>query len=127
MAFDKGNTRLSEERLKTLIREVFREECEKQWQNLLNIITVNLEITMKEVQSIKSEINDLKKSIEFTENVLEKKFKNFLEKAEHLDERIREIYEWQLDPKHVCNKLVDLEKQSRRDNPRIDGIKEKDR
>ena len=82
---------------------------------------------MKEVQSIKSEINDLKKSIEFTENVLEKKFKNFLEKAEHLDERIREIYEWQLDPIHVCNKLVDLEKHSRRDNPRIDGIKEKDR
>ena len=30
MAFDKGNTRLSEERLITLIREVFREECEKQ-------------------------------------------------------------------------------------------------
>ena len=30
MAFDKGNTRLSEERLITLIREVFREECERQ-------------------------------------------------------------------------------------------------
>ena len=30
MAFDKGNTRLSEERLITLIREVFREKCEKQ-------------------------------------------------------------------------------------------------
>ena len=31
---------------------------------------------MKENKSIKTEMNDLKKSIEFTENVLEEKFKS---------------------------------------------------
>ena len=70
-------------------------------------------------------MNDLKKSIEFTDNVLEKKVQNIKEKAEHLDERIREIYEWQLDPEYVHNKLVELEDRSRRNNLSIDGIKEK--
>ena len=45
--------------------------------------------------------------------------------AEHLDERIREIYKWQLDLEYVHNKLVDREDCSRRNNLRIDGIKEK--
>ena len=31
-------------------------------------------------------MNDLKKSIEFTDNVLEEKVQNIKEKAEHLDE-----------------------------------------
>ena len=92
---------------------------------MLNLISGNLEITMKEIKSIKTEMNDLKKSIEFTENVLEEKVQKCQEKAEHLDERIREIYEWQLDPEYVHNKLVDLEDRSRRNNLRIDGIKEK--
>ena len=34
-------------------------------------------------------------------------------------------HEWQLDPEYVHNKLVDLEDRSRRNNLRIDGIKEK--
>ena len=43
----------------------------------------------------------------------------------HLDKRIREIYEWQLDAEYVHNKLVDLEDCSRWTNLRIHGIKEK--
>ena len=39
---------------------------------------------MKEIRSIKTEMNDLKKSIEFTENVLEEKVQKCQEKAEHL-------------------------------------------
>ena len=50
-------------------------------------------------------MNDLKKIIEFTDKVLEEKVQNIKEKAEHLDERIREIYEWQLDPEYVHNKV----------------------
>ena len=80
---------------------------------------------MKEIKSIKTEMNDLKESIEFTENVLEEKVQKYQEKAEHLDEWNREIYERQLDPAYVHNKLVDLEDRSRRNNLRIDGIKEK--
>ena len=70
-------------------------------------------------------MKDLMKSIEFNKNVLEKEFQKCQEKAEHLDERIREIYEWQLDPEYVHNKLVDLQDRSRRNNLRIDGIQEK--
>ena len=80
---------------------------------------------MKEIKSIKTEMNDLKESIEFTENVLEEKVQKYQEKAENLDEWNREIYERQLDPAYVHNKLVDLEDCSRRNNLRIDGIKEK--
>ena len=70
-------------------------------------------------------MNDLMKSIEFNKNVLEKEFQKCQEKAEHLDERIREIYEWQLDPEYFHKKLVDLEDCSRRNNLRINGIKKK--
>ena len=115
MAHNKDNTCLSEEKLTTLIREIFQEKFEKQG-NLLNLVSCNLEITMKETKSIKTEMNDLKKSIEFTENVLEEKVQKCQEKAEHLDERIREIYEWQLDPEYIHNKFVDLEDCSRRNN-----------
>ena len=115
MAHNKDNPCLSEERLTTLIREVFRGEFEKQQKNLLNLI-INLKITMKEVKSIKTEMNDLKKSIEFTGNVLEEKVQKFQDKAEYLDEQIREIYEWQLDPEYVHNKLEDLEDRSTRNS-----------
>ena len=71
---------------------------------------------MKEVKSIKTEMNDLKKSVEFTGNVLEEKVQRFQDKAEYLDEQIREINEWQLHPEYVHNKLEDLEDRSTRSN-----------
>ena len=122
MANNKDNTYLSEERLTTLIREIFREESEKQQKHLLNLISGNFEITMKGIKSIKTEMNDLKKSIELTEIMQKEKVQKCQEKAEHLDEQIREIYEWQLDPEYFHNKLLYLEDRSRRNNLRIDGI-----
>ena len=128
MVYNKDNTCLSEARLTTLIREIFREKFEKQQKKLRNVISDNLEITMKEVlKSIKSEMDDLKKSIDFTENVLEKKVQKCQEKAGDLDERIREIHRWQLDPEYVHNKLVDLEDRSWKNNPRVDGKKKSEK
>ena len=86
MAHNKDNMCLSQERLTTLIREICRKELKKQQKNLLSLISGNLETTMKEIKSIKTEMNDLKESIEFTENVLEEKVQKYQEKAEHLDE-----------------------------------------
>ena len=43
----------------------------------------------------------------------------------HLDKRIQEIYEWQLDAEYIHKKSVDLEDHSRRNNLRIDWIKER--
>ena len=68
-------------------------------------------------------MNHLKKSIEFTENVLEEKILKCKENTKHLNERIREIYEWQLDSEYVDNKLVDLKDRCRTNNLRIDEIK----
>ena len=81
---NKDNTCLSEEILATLIREIFREEFEKQQKNLFNLISGNLEITTKEIKSIKTEMNDLKKSVEFTENELGEKFKSARRKLKTL-------------------------------------------
>ena len=44
------------------------------------------------------------------------------EKADYLDEWIREIYECQLDPEYVHNKFIDLEDRSRSNNLSINGI-----
>ena len=54
---------------------MFRKEFEKQNKKLLNVISSNFKITTKEIKSIKTEMNDLKKRIEFTEYLLQEKFK----------------------------------------------------
>ena len=40
---------------------------------------------MKEIKNIKSEVNELKKSIEFTEEVLEEKVQNMQRKVSSLE------------------------------------------
>ena len=55
MVHNKDNKCLSKERLTTLIREIFRQELEKQQKNLLNLIRGNLKITLKEIKSTKTE------------------------------------------------------------------------
>ena len=76
MVHDNDNTCISEERLTALMKKIFAEESGKQQQSLLKLISGNFEITMKEIKNIKSEVNELKKSIEFTEQVLEEKVQN---------------------------------------------------
>ena len=43
---------------------------------------------------------------------------------EKLDSDIQELYEHQIHPKYVQDKLIELEDRSRQNNLRIDGIKE---
>ena len=57
-----------EERITKLIKKVFEDEFKKQEQNLAKIISGNLEITMQEIKSLKNEVNELKKCMEFTQN-----------------------------------------------------------
>ena len=67
MAHDNDNTCISVERL-TALMKIFGEEFEKQQQSLLKLISGNFEKTMKKIKNIKSEVNELKKTIEFTED-----------------------------------------------------------
>ena len=97
---------MSEERLTTLMKKIFAGELGKQQQSLLKLISGNFEITMKEIKNIKCEVNELKKSIEFTEEVLEEKVQNMQRKVSSLEEKVDEIYDYQIDPDEVEKKLT---------------------
>ena len=71
--FEMADVTISEEQLKTLMKQIFTEEFEKQQKNLLNLISGNFDITMTELKKVQSNINDLQASLEHTETVLEEK------------------------------------------------------
>ena len=98
------------------MKKIFAEELEKQQQRLLKLISGNLEITMKENKNIKSQVGELKKSIEFTEEVLEEIVQNMQRKVSSSEEKVEDIYDYQIDPDKVEKKLTDLEDCSKRNN-----------
>ena len=63
----------TEENIKTLIKEIIQEEFKKQAENKANLINGNFKLTMQVIHGLKNEINDLRKSLEFTQNNLEEK------------------------------------------------------
>ena len=103
------------------MKEIFQEEFKKQERNILNIISGIFEITMNKIKNLKQEISELKSSLDFTEDVLEKKVEKLEENMKDVDARVRNIYEYQVDPNYVLDKLAELENRSRRNNLRIDG------
>ena len=60
--------------MKTFIREIFQEEFKKQPEKIINLISGKFKLTIQEKLVLKNEINDLIKSLEFTQNTLEEKF-----------------------------------------------------
>ena len=125
------STFFNEENMK-VIRNMFKEEFEKQEKNIGNLISANFKITMEEIKKSQDEIKnlgkeicDLRSSLEFTDNVLEEKVKKLEEQCENMETELQEFYNNQIDPEYVYNKLVDLEDRSRRCNLRIDGVTEK--
>ena len=125
MAHDNDNTCISEERLTALMKKVFAEELEKEQQSLLKLLSDNFEITMKEIKNITSEVNELKKNIQVTEEVLEEKVQNMQRKVSSLGEKVEEIYYYyQIDPDEVEKRFTDFEDRSRRNNLRIDEVAE---
>ena len=69
--------------------------------------------SQEQIKELKKEVTDLKSSVEHTDADLN-----------DLSDRVDEIYDYQVDPEYVTNKLIDLEDRSRRNNLRIDGISE---
>ena len=120
---------ISEDRLKTLMKEIFKEEFEKQQKNLLNLISGNFDITMTEIKKVQRDINELEASLEHTETVLEEKVAKAEKKVQKLQEQIIELWDYQVDPErleHTERKIVDLEDRSRRNSLCIDGISDKE-
>ena len=71
---------------------------------------------MQKIHRLKNEINDLRKSLEFTQNNLEEKVDRVVKRREKLDSDIQEIYKYEIDPKFVQDKLTELEDRSCRNN-----------
>ena len=82
---------ISEDRLKTLMKKIFKKEFEKQQENLLNRISGNSDITMAEIKKVQSDINELKASLEHTETVLKEKVAKTEKYVEKLQEQIIEL------------------------------------
>ena len=53
---------------------------------------------MKETKSLKQEVNDVKESIEFTQNDLEEKVANVEKKISTFEINMNEKYDYQIDP-----------------------------
>ena len=120
---------VSENRLKTLMTEIFKKEFEKQQKNLLNLTSGNFDITMTEIKKVQSDINELKASLQHTETVLEEKVAKAEKKVVELQEQTNELWDYQVDPERLElteRQIVDLEDRSRRNNLRINGISEKE-
>ena len=64
---------LDEEKITKPVKEIFEEELKKQEVNITKIISNNFTLTVKEIKSLKQEVNDLKESIELTQNDLGEK------------------------------------------------------
>ena len=50
------------------------------------------EITIKKMKNIKNEVNELKKTIEFTQEVLEEKVQDMQRNVSSLQEKVEEIF-----------------------------------
>ena len=84
-----------------------------------------LKSSKQQIAELKKEINELRQSIEHTEKVLQDKGARVEENLGHVESRVQEMYDYQLDPAFIKDKLIDLEDRSRRNNLRADSIKER--
>ena len=109
-------TSWTEEKLTTFTEKIITRALDEQQQNLFNIVSGDFEVSKQQIAELKKEINELRHIIEHTENVLEDKVARV---------KVQEMYDYQLDPSVIEDKLIDLEDRSRRNNLRIDGIKER--
>ena len=80
------HTCITEERLQILIKNIFAEEFQRQEKNF------------------KAEVSDLKDSLEFTENVIEKKVEKLETELDNLEDKVQDIWDYQIDPDYIQHK-----------------------
>ena len=108
-----------------------QEMFHKQEQSILALISGNNSQTNQRLDNLSKDINNLKESLEFSQNRYDEKFKNIGDKIQKLEEKINLIMEelhviqttkpsWAIE---TDAKLVDLEDRSRRNNLKFAEIK----
>ena len=70
-------------------------------------------------------MGELSKNLEFTSSQLDKELGNVRKDTTKLENNIKSIEKDLLDPDDVSAKRVELEDRSRRNNLRIDGLRDK--
>ena len=84
------------------MKEIFKEEFEKQQKNLLHLKSVNFDITMTEIQKAQSDINELKESLKHKERVLGEKFANERRKQKNYSSKLISYgINYQADPERL--------------------------
>ena len=112
-----------------MVRNMLKEELGKHEKSILAVISGNWEMSMKEIRTIKQDVSELKKSLEFTQADVEDKMAVINEKVKALESRQdttkQKIKEIGLESvTEIKEKLAELEDRSRRNNLRVDGISE---
>ena len=92
---------ITEERLQIWIKNILAEEFQKQEKNIINIISGNFEITMKEIKDLKAEVSDIKGSLEFTEIFIEKKVEKLKTELDSLEDKVQDIWDYQINPGYI--------------------------
>ena len=77
---------------------------------------------MKEIKVLKAEVRDLKDSLEFIENTIQKKVKKLETDLDGVGGKVQEIWDYQINTDYIQLKLAEAGNRSRRNNSRIDGI-----
>ena len=100
--------------------------------SIMQLISENTTLTNHTLDNLSKEMADLKESLEFTQEQTEGKFNSLNEKISTMEKNLFSLKKdvdiiqtakpsWAID---IENKLVELEDRSRRNNTRINGIKE---
>ena len=120
-------TAITLEAIKELLQELFTEMFKKHEATMASIISANHKIVNDRLDVLSREIEDVKSSLEFTQNDMDDKVKIIEINAQKNKKELKEIRD--IEPGYVQEirkKVVDLEDRSRRQNLRVDGIKESD-
>ena len=138
-----GSTNITIEDIKKIFQDMFKqhqeaitkkqEEMFRSHENsIMQLISGNTTLTNQRLDNLSKEIADLKESLEFTQEETEGKFSKLNEKITSMERNLFSLKKdieviqttkpsWAIE---IKNKLVDLEDRSRRNNLRINGIKE---
>lgn len=112
------------ESLIDIIRKVVKEELLNHEIKIKELIDTNVKHTNERLDQLSSDINDLKESLEFTEQDIDNKLVKVENELKDLKTDVKAIENDLLNADEVSDKLVELEDRSRRNNLRIDGIEE---
>ena len=113
-----------EESLSDIIRQIVKEELTAHEKTIKALMNSNLKATNERLDKIATEMGELSKSLEFTQSQLDEELGNVKKDITKLENNIKSIEKDLLDPDDVSAKLVELEDRSRRNNLRIDGLRE---